>query len=113
MIDVIYIDIEEGLKRVMNNSALYSKLLLKFKEYTHVSEIEAALEQGEMEKAQNSAHTLKGLAANLSFTELYKKVQEIEAQIKSGSVDNEILGQLKNVYVKTMEEADKVIEQNA
>jgi len=113
MMDVIYIDIEEGLKRVMNNASLFSKLLLKFKTYTHVSEIKSALEQGDLEKAQGSANTLKGLAANLSLTELYKQVQELEKQIKAGSVNNETLELVKDVYVKTLDEADKVINQYA
>ena len=113
MSDVIYIDVEEGLKRVVNNASLYSKLLAKFKNYTHLNDIESALAEGDFPKAQNSTHTLKGLAANLSLTELYKKVQELEAQLKTGSAFDEQISTVKNVYIKTLEEVDKVISKYA
>ncbi|MDR2543348.1 MAG: Hpt domain-containing protein [Treponema sp.] len=129
MADVIYIDVEEGLKRVMNNSALFAKLLVKFKDYTHLSEIEAAMAEGDMEKALNSAHTVKGLAANLSMIELYKHVQELETQIKTEleaqmkaetvnkdtfkDLLDDLLKVIKDIYNKTMQEADKVIKQYA
>ncbi|MCL2411283.1 MAG: Hpt domain-containing protein [Treponema sp.] len=113
MSDIVYINIEEGLKRVMNNAMLFAKLLSKFKNYTHISEIEAAFAENDLEAALNSAHTLKGLAANLSLTELYKQVQELEAQIKIGTENNELLEKIKGVHAKTLEEADKVISQYA
>ena len=111
--DVIYINVEEGLKRVMNNAKLFSNLLIKFKNYTHLNDIETALEQGDMESAKNSAHTLKGLAANLSLIELFKQVLELETQLKNGVVDKELLAVVKKVFDQTFIEIDKVIAQNA
>ena len=113
MSDVVYVDVEDGLKRIMNNTKLYVKLLVKFKEDTNLSNLEAALASGDNAKAQVAAHTLKGIAANLSLTELNKQALEIETQIKSGSVDPGKINIVKNIYNQTISEVDKVIEKYA
>ena len=113
MAEIVYIDVAEGIKRVMNNAKLYVKLLVKFKDDNNLTELNEALAAGDLQKAQASAHTLKGLAANLSFIELYKQSLEIETQIKAGSVNPDQAEILKDVYTQTLAEADKVIEQNA
>jgi HPt (histidine-containing phosphotransfer) domain-containing protein len=109
----VYINIEDGLKRLMNNTGLYAKLLAKFKDDTRLNELDAALTAADMEKAKIAVHTLKGLAANLSLTELHKQSIEIEAQIKAGNVNPEQINIVKNVYTKTLEEVEKVIAQYA
>ncbi|MCL2442466.1 MAG: Hpt domain-containing protein [Treponema sp.] len=111
--NIIYINAEDGLKRVMNNIKLFSKLLTKFKEDPTYNSIFDALTEGDMAKAQIAAHTFKGLTANLSLTEMYKQCVELEAQIKAGSVKNEHLELVKTVYDRTLIEVDKVITQYA
>jgi len=109
--DVVYVNIEEGLKRVMNNSKLLAKLFKKFKDDRNLTDLEAALAADDLPKSQINAHTLKGLAANLSLTELYKQVLELETQIKAGSVAPGQLDTVKTVYSQTLIEVDKVIAQ--
>lgn len=111
--NVVYINIEEGSKRVMNNTKLYSKLITKFKDDNNMAEIEAAVNAGDLEKAQTAVHTLKGLAANLSFTELYKQSLALETQIKEKNVNPDQLTILKVVFTETLSEIDKVISQYA
>jgi len=113
MADIVYINVEEGVKRVMNNTKLYAKLLVKFKDDANVKELEAAVAAGDLAKAQVSAHTIKGIAANLSLIELQKQSLEIETQIKSKSVAPDQINILKNVYNQTITEVDKVIEKYA
>jgi len=113
MVDEVYINVADGLKRVVNNSKLFSNLLAKFKNYTHVSEIEAAFAEGDIEKAKNTIHTLKGLAAQLSLTELYKQVMELEIIVRAGGAHADQLQLVKNVHVLTLTEVDKVIQQYA
>jgi HPt (histidine-containing phosphotransfer) domain-containing protein len=110
---IVYINVEEGLKRLMNNTGLYTKLLAKFKEDTRLNELDAALSAADMEKAKAAVHTLKGLAANLSLTELHKQSIEIEIQIKAGQVNPDQINIVKNVYTQTLEEVDEVIKKYA
>jgi HPt (histidine-containing phosphotransfer) domain-containing protein len=111
--DVVYIEVADGIKRVMNNSKLYVKLLTKFKDDKNLEELDKALAAGDLQKAQASAHTLKGLAANLSLVELFNQSLELETQIKAGSVNPEQVETVKNVYTRTLAETDKVIAQYA
>ena len=111
MADVVYINVEEGTKRVMNNSKLYAKLLVKFKDDHSLSDLKEFLSAGDMEKAQAAAHTLKGLAANLSLTELFKQSLELETQIKGGSIKPDQIAIVEDTYTQSLKEIDKVIAQ--
>jgi len=110
--DLVYIDCEDGQKRVMNNAKLYVKLLAKFKETTSLKGVETALAAGNMQEAQAEIHTVKGVAANLSLMELFKQSLELENQIKAKSVNPLQLETIKKVFSQTLVEVDKVIAQN-
>ncbi|MDR0463774.1 MAG: Hpt domain-containing protein [Treponema sp.] len=111
--DVVYINTDEGSKRVMNNTKLYAKLLVKFKDDPSMTQVETAFAEGDTESARGSVHTLKGLAANLSLIELFNQSLELETQIKTNSINPDQLDILKDVYDKTIEEMEKVIAQYA
>ena len=110
--NVVYVDFTEGIKRVMNNAKLYIKLLTKFKNDTKLDDLETAIVEGDLEKAQGAAHTIKGIAANLSLTELFKQCLEIETQIKAKAVDPGQMETIKAVFAATLQEIDKVITEN-
>ena len=113
MPDVEYINAEEGKKRVMNNAKLYAKLLTKFKADTNLEDLSAFAEAEEWDKARISAHTLKGIAANLSLTELFNQSLDIEAQIKNKAVKTESLEKIRTCFAETMVQVDKVIAEYA
>ena len=110
--NAVYIDFADGVKRVMNNTKLYTKLLTKFKNDTRLDDLESAIAAGDMEKARNAAHTIKGLAANLSLAELFKQSLALETQIKGGAADSAQLDTVKTAFAKTLQEIDKVITEN-
>ena len=107
--NIILVDAEAGSKRVMLNYKLYAKLLGKFLDDPAYINLNNALTAGDMEKAQSSIHALKGLSANLSLIELNNQSIKLEAQIKAGSVDPELVEYLKNIYAQTKIEIEKVI----
>ena len=110
--EVVYIDFDDGVKRVMNNSKLYVKLLTKFKTDTRLDDLEAAIAAGELEKARNAIHTIKGVAANLSLAELHKQSLALENQIKAGAAEPAQLDTVRTAFAKTLQEIDKVITEN-
>ncbi|MDR2072662.1 MAG: Hpt domain-containing protein [Spirochaetaceae bacterium] len=112
MAKIVYIDQEDGKKRVMNNAKLYAKLLTKFKDETQIEPIFAALDAGNYEEAQGLAHTLKGVTANLSIMELHAKVVELEAQIKAKSVSPGAIEAVRAAFAATLPELEKVIQEN-
>jgi len=113
MADVIYVNAEEGKKRVMNNAKLYAKLLTKFKAGTNLDDLIASAGAQDWEKAQAAAHTIKGIAANLSLTELFNQSLDVETQIKGQSLKNESLESIKLCFAETLVVIDKVIAENA
>ena len=113
MADRVYIDEEDGKKRVMNNGKLYAKLLTKFKNDTRLDDLIASVEAQEFEKAQAAAHAIKGIAANLSLTELFDQALNLETQIKGGSVNPGSLESLKTCFAETVVQVEKVIAKYA
>jgi HPt (histidine-containing phosphotransfer) domain-containing protein len=109
--DVVYIDLDEGLKRVIGNTKLYIKLLHKFKEEPSLNTLFLAVQGEEYENAQGLVHTIKGIAANLSLTELYKQSVEFEVQIKSREIKPGAPESFKICLEQTIKAVDKVIEQ--
>jgi HPt (histidine-containing phosphotransfer) domain-containing protein len=110
---IVYVDVAEGQKRVMNNVTLYHKLLAKFKAENNLDELVAALNTGNYEGAQTAAHTIKGIAANLSLSELYKQSLAVEIQIKGRSVASGAIDTLSGCFAATLEAIDKVLDQDA
>jgi len=113
MADVVYINEEEGKKRVMNRVDIYIRLLNKFKTETNLDDLLAYSVAQDWEKAQAAAHTIKGIAANLSLTELFNQSLDVETQIKGKSLKNESLENLKACFTGTISAIEKVITENA
>ena len=112
MADIIYINEEEGKKRVMNNGKLYAKLLTKFKTDTNLDDLIKFAGAQDWEKAQSAAHTIKGIAANLSLTELFNQSLDVETQIKGKVLNPESLVKIKNCFTETLVQIEKVIAHN-
>ncbi|MCL2007635.1 MAG: Hpt domain-containing protein [Treponema sp.] len=113
MADLVYINAEEGKKRVMNNGKLYAKLLTKFKTDTKLDSLLSTCDSEDWEAAQAAAHTIKGLAANLSLTELFNQSLDIETQLKGSSIKAESLEGIKVCFEETLKAVEKVIAENA
>jgi HPt (histidine-containing phosphotransfer) domain-containing protein len=109
----VYIDWDDGIKRVMNNAKLYTRLLDNFRTGTNLGDLSSALAAGDYEKAQTAAHTIKGVAANLSLMELYKQSLDVETQIKAGAVDPGAFEALNACFTETLAGIDKAIAEHA
>lgn len=87
------IDPTVGLRRMMGKKAFYDKLLAKFiaSQRDALSSLEVAIEQTESKNAEMIAHTLKGLAGTIGALELEVAVTDIEAALRAGVSQREIL----------------------
>ena len=79
-----YIDIESGIKRVVNNRQLYIKLLNNCKLQEMYNELLDSVNNKDNENAKHIAHTLKGIAANLSLTAVSDIVVDMDMKLKVG-----------------------------
>ena len=79
------VDVQDGLKRFVNNAALYEKMLKKFPAAAEDLPVLTHFESGDMEKALANAHTLKGMTGNLSLSPLYKAYTDIVALLRANN----------------------------
>jgi len=71
VLEAVGIDYQEGLKRFSGMKAMYEKYLICFLSDGHFKESFEAFQQNDYQTLALAAHTCKGLAGNLSMTELY------------------------------------------
>lgn len=90
------VDIQSGLQRLNDNKKLYRDLLMSFaQDYTTiVNDIKIILDNDDLDKAKKIAHTLKGVAGNLSADEIYHAAKKLElgiSQKTTGQFDQLLL----------------------
>lgn len=99
----LYVDVEDALKRVCGNKKIYKTLLGTFKKTLKYEQMKAEIAQGDFETAAQTAHSIKGVAANLSLKAVYEKVVMLETQLKGGSCDPKDLDELGEVLEITLQ----------
>ena len=82
-----YMNINDAMSRLNNNKKLYIMLLKKFDGKTMIDDLVAKVKSGDAAAAEASAHTIKGLAANLSLADLRAKAESIDAVLKTGDTN--------------------------
>ena len=81
------VDIAAGLERVAGNTRLYRDLLTQFveKQGDAASQISAAIESGNPERAERIAHTVKGVAGNIGIESVFTAADKLERAIRERS----------------------------
>ena len=100
------IDVQKGLKTVNNNSKLYTRLLGTFVAGNMQEALLEAVTSGDSQKIAAQAHAIKGVAGNLSLTQVMDLAASIEAKAKNDtpiSEEDPVVSEFKNAYAKTME----------
>ena len=76
-------DVDSGLARCMKNEAFYLKLVGKAVDEAAFGKLEDAIAAGDLDAAFEAAHSLKGVAGNLSLTPIYEPVAKITEYLRS------------------------------
>lgn len=99
------VDYDGALARFMGNEGLLTRFLKKFLDDPNFLGLQSALEQGDTEAAFRAAHTLKGVAGNLSLTELYDKAAKISEVLRGGDLEGAkaILPEVQETYQKIID----------
>ena len=77
------IDYEQGVNRFMGNKDLYEKYAFKFLDDQTFEALKTALQAKDVEQAFANAHTLKGVAGNLSFNQFLSKIIPVVEALRS------------------------------
>lgn len=70
-------DVDEALVRCLNNENFYLMLVQKAAGDPNFGRLPEALAAGDLDKAFEAAHALKGVLANLALTPILEPVKEI------------------------------------
>ena len=101
-------DVDNTVKRFMGNETLYLKFLNKFQTDQSVASIQQYITEQNTEEAFKSAHTLKGVAANLGLDPIARCASDIvelfRGRTQFSEVDADRLNAL-NEELKTAYEA--------
>ena len=83
-VDIEGLDAKSGIARVGGNIKIYANILRKFADnHAKASEdIKSSIEEGDLEIAERTAHTIKGVAGNIGANTLFKCVVELDALLK-------------------------------
>ena len=94
------VDVQGALERMMGNEKLLARLLGKFLDDKNYEHLEAAFAAQDAEAALNAAHTLKGVAGNLSVTTVYELAGRQCDLLRAGSPDEAaaLMPQLDEAY---------------
>ncbi|MBF0563359.1 MAG: response regulator, partial [Alphaproteobacteria bacterium] len=100
------IDTAAGIARMAGNSGAYRRLLNKFADNQEntVAEIRKAMDRGDGALALRIAHTLKGVAGNISALSLQLTARDLEAALKDGGTEG-----LDGLILATEQELGRVV----
>lgn len=80
------VDADDALGRFLQNEALMMKFLGRFPADTSFSRLQEAMERGDAAQAFEAAHTLKGVAGNLSLKRLYEALTPMVEELRAGDL---------------------------
>ena len=103
-----YINLEDGLKRVRGNKALYAKMLALFLGNKEMDMLEEKLAGGDLEGAAAVAHAIKGMTGNLSLTELFAASTALLESLSSGRREEDLIARYREAAQKTLEAAKEL-----
>lgn len=98
------INVESALERFMGNEVLFERFLKKFLADSSFETLAKNIEIGECEEAFKAAHTLKGVAGNLSLEQIHKKTIPIVEALRNQDLDTakKAFSELEQCYQKVI-----------
>lgn len=97
-------DVVTTLKRFMGNETIYMKFLMKFPEDKNYDAIMENIRKNDYDAVFNSAHTLKGVSANLGLKPVYNASSQITELLRNRSEQQIDVDRL-NEYTLQLQEA--------
>lgn len=98
------IDYADARDRFDGNMELYERLAVKFLDDRHVESLLCMVEAGDIEAAYREAHSLKGVAGNLSFSVLYRQASALSDALCTGD-----LGRARTLIPQLLRAHDDVV----
>ncbi len=101
-------NVEEGIKRCVNNEDFYLKMFTKAVQENGFDSLVSALDAKDFDQAFEAAHALKGVLANLALTPLCDPVSEV-VELLRNKTDTDYSPYLERIST-AKKELEKIIE---
>ncbi len=89
-----YVNVEVGLGRVRGNTKIYARMLGLFLKSEEFAQLEQSLEAGDIERAADLAHAIKGMTGNLALDALFELSTKMMGQLREGVADRQTAEEL-------------------
>ena len=99
------VDYETLLRRFSGNEAILRKFILKFPKDQTFPALQKQVEASAYQEIERSAHTLKGLSANLGFAQLSVYCADLVACVRGGDKE-----QTEALFDKVREEYERIVK---
>lgn len=76
-------DTESGMNRCMNNEEFYIMLVNSVLPDNRLEQLERSVTDGDLDKAFEIAHALKGMYGNISLTPIYEPISQMTELLRS------------------------------
>lgn len=77
---------DKAMERLLGDKELYLSMLKETVQDASFSELYAALDSGDVDKAFEKAHLLKGVLGNLELTPMYRAICPMVEILRSGTI---------------------------
>ena len=104
-----YIDIDDGLNRIRGNKKLYLKMLKMILINEEFDKIKEYVKAADYDGAEKSAHSIKGMAGNLSLPRLFEQSVELMRQFKTDAPDLNAAEEFNDIWTITKSYIEQVI----
>ena len=75
-------DVDEGIKRCLDDEDFYLELVQSVIPDTRIDELEGYIGEGDLDKAFEVAHALKGMYGNMSLKPIYEPISEMTEHLR-------------------------------
>lgn len=106
-----YLDLEGGLARVRGNKKIYAKMLNMFLSSGEFDAFEQSIQDGDMAKAADVIHGIKGMTGNLSLTAVFELSAMLMQQLREGNYDAQLLDEYRDALSKTQAIVKETVSQ--
>ena len=105
---------EEAKSRLMSDK-LITKFIIKFLADPTMEQLRDAVKNNDHESSFRAAHTMKGVAANMAFSELQKNASELTEQLRGNEepADPSLVENVEHSYEKVVNTIKKFQEESA
>lgn len=104
-----YIDLDAALARIRGNRKLYRRMLGLFTQSTEFAALEESLSAGDLNKAGEYAHSIKGMTGNLTLTKVFEASTLLMNELRQGILNDETVAAYRDALAKTRVYVDEVI----